>query len=305
MRRKKRKRQKTLGKKRRMRYDSLRNTGEMNALIFPYFLIFSAAATGLYALLAAQATLWGALAVFALSFLAANLLFALCFWINSLLLPRLAPGQGIEKQHRFSRWICMSVPRWLCGYAGVRPRLSGLEKLPEGPFLFVCNHRSMFDPLVAMGWLAKYNIAFVSKPSNLELPIAGITARHAGFLAIDRENNREALKTILMAADYLKRGVCSVGIYPEGTRSKTREMLPFHAGSFKIAQKAGVPVAVACIRGTEKVKSRLFLRRTPVDLEILEVIDAARVKAMGTNELAEEARGLIQKRLDETEGSEA
>ncbi len=288
-----------------MRYDSLRNTGEMNALIFPYFLIFSAAATGLYALLAAQATLWGALAVFALSFLAANLLFALCFWINSLLLPRLAPGQGIEKQHRFSRWICMSVPRWLCGYAGVRPRLSGLEKLPEGPFLFVCNHRSMFDPLVAMGWLAKYNIAFVSKPSNLELPIAGITARHAGFLAIDRENNREALKTILMAADYLKRGVCSVGIYPEGTRSKTREMLPFHAGSFKIAQKAGVPVAVACIRGTEKVKSRLFLRRTPVDLEILEVIDAARVKAMGTNELAEEARGLIQKRLDETEGSES
>ena len=288
-----------------MRYDSLRNTGEMNALIFPYFLIFSAAATGLYALLAAQATLWGALAVFALSFLAANLLFALCFWINSLLLPRLAPGQGIEKQHRFSRWICMSVPRWLCGYAGVRPRLSGLEKLPEGPFLFVCNHRSMFDPLVAMGWLAKYNIAFVSKPSNLELPIAGITARHAGFLAIDRENNREALKTILMAADYLKRGVCSVGIYPEGTRSKTREMLPFHAGSFKIAQKAGVPVAVACIRGTEKVKSRLFLRKTPVDLEILEVIDAARVKAMGTNELAEEARGLIQRRLDETEGSGA
>ena len=279
--------------------------GEMKTLIFPYFLIFSAAATGLYALLAAQATLWGALAVFALSFLAANLLFALCFWINSLLLPRLAPGQGIEKQHRFSRWICMSVPRWLCGYAGVRPRLSGLEKLPEGPFLFVCNHRSMFDPLVAMGWLAKYNIAFVSKPSNLELPIAGITARHAGFLAIDRENNREALKTILIAADYLKRGVCSVGIYPEGTRSKTREMLPFHAGSFKIAQKAGVPVAVACIRGTEKVKSRLFLRRTPVDLEILEVIDAARVKAMGTNELAEEARGLIQKRLDETEGSEA
>ena len=301
MRRKKRKRQKTLGKKRRMRYDSLRNTGEMNALIFPYFLIFSAAATGLYALLAAQATLWGALAVFALSFLAANLLFALCFWINSLLLPRLAPGQGIEKQHRFSRWICMSVPRWLCGYAGVRPRLSGLEKLPEGPFLFVCNHRSMFDPLVAMGWLAKYNIAFVSKPSNLELPIAGITARHAGFLAIDRENNREALKTILMAADYLKRGVCSVGIYPEGTRSKTREMLPFHAGSFKIAQKAGVPVVVACSRGTEKVKKCFFFWKTPVYLDILEVIDADRVKAMSTNDLAEEAKRLIQARLDETE----
>lgn len=271
-------------------------------MIFLYFLIFCLLTTGIYAALAASVTVWSLLGVFALSFLAANLIFALLFTVNSLLLPRLEPGRPIEKQHRFSRWICEAVAQWLCGYAGVRVRLSGLEKLPEGPFLFVCNHRSMFDPLVVMGWMARWNISFVSKPSNLEIPIAGITARHVGFLAIDRENNREALKTILQAADYLKRGVCSVGIYPEGTRSKTHEMLPFHAGSFKIAQKANVPVAVACIRGSENVKKRLFFRPTPVCLEILELIDAERVKSMGTNELADEARRVIRQRLDETEG---
>lgn len=280
----------------------IRKSGEMSALIFLYFLIFCLAVTGLYAALAASVTVWSVLGVFALSFLGANLLFALTFWLNSLLLPRLAPGEGIQRQHAFSRRICSAVAQWLGGYAGVRVHITGQEKLPDGPFLFVSNHRSMFDPLTVMGWLDKYNISFVSKPSNLVLPVAGITARHAGFLAIDRENNREALKTILQAADYLKRGVCNIGIYPEGTRSKTREMLPFHAGSFKIAQKAGVPVAVACTHGTENVKKRLFLRPTPVYIDILAVIDAERVKAMGTNDLAEEARRLIQTRLDETEG---
>ena len=279
-----------------------KESGEGKALIFLVFLIFCLAATGLYATLAASVTVWSVLGVFGLSFLVANLLFALVFTGNSLLLPRLAPGEGIQKQHAFSRWICAAVAQWLGGYAGVRVHMTGQEKLPAGPFLFVSNHRSMFDPLIVMGWLAKYNISFVSKPSNLEIPIAGITARHAGFLAIDRENNREALKTILQAADYLKRGVCNIGIYPEGTRSKTREMLPFHAGSLKIAQKAGAPVVVACTHGTENVKKRLFLRPTPVYLDILAVIDAGRVKAMSTNDLAEEARRLIQQRLDETEG---
>ena len=288
-----------------MRYDRRSHReGKGCSLIFLYFLIICLAATGLWAALAASVSVWCLLGVFALSFLAVNLLFALLFTVNSWLLPRLKPGEGIEKPRRLSRWICAATAQWLCGYAGVRPHLSGLEKLPEGPFLFVSNHRSMFDPLIVMGWLDKYHISFVSKPSNLEIPIAGITARHVGFLAIDRENNREALKTILQAADYLRRGVCSIGIYPEGTRSKSREMLPFHAGSFKIAQKAGVPVAVACTRGTENAKKRLFLRPTPAYLEILEVIDAERAKAMSTNELAEEARRLIRARLDETEKAE-
>ena len=266
-------------------------------MIFLYFLIFCLAATGCYAVLAPSVTVWRVLGVFALSFLAANLIFALTFWLNSVFLPKLKPGEGIQKQHKLSQWICASVGQWLSGYAGASVRLSGTEKIPDGAFLFVSNHRSMFDPLIVMGFLQKYNISFVSKPSNLEIPIAGITARHAGFLSIDRENNREALKTILQAADYLKRGVCSIGIYPEGTRTKDGELLPFHNGSFKTAQRAKVPVAVACIRGTEKMKKRLFLRPTDVYLDILELIPAEKVCAMSTAELAEYSRNLIEEGL--------
>ena len=186
----------------------------------------------------------------------------------------------------------------MCGYAWVHAHIHGMDKLPTGErFLFVCNHRSMFDPLIVMSKLREYNISFISKPSNMRIPIVGRVSYGAGFLPIDRENNRNALKTILTAADYLEKDICSVGIYPEGTRSKTGSMLPFHPGSFKIAQKAGVPLVIASISGSEKIRRNLFLRPTNVDLSILDVVPADKVKEMSTNELADYSRGLIERSL--------
>lgn len=217
------------------------------------------------------------------------------WWLLTLPVDRTKP---IEKQNPMAREACRGVGRFLCLYGGVRPHISGEEKLPtDSRFLFVCNHKSMFDPLMVIGYLYKWNISFISKPSNLKIPMVGDIAYNAGYLPIDRENDRAALKTILTAADYMKRDVCSIGIYPEGTRSKTGEMLPFHHGSFKTAQRANVPIAVACVRNSEKVKKRLFLRPTDVYLDILEVIPAEKVKAMSTAELSDYSRRLIEEGL--------
>ncbi len=232
-------------------------------------------------------------------FVLLHILFFLFFWAASLAVPKDKP---LEKQNALCRFGTAYIIETLNWYAGVRPVIRGIEKLPkEGRFLYVCNHRSMFDPLVVMDKLRVYNISFISKPSNMELPFAGRIAYADGFLAIDRENNRNALKTILAAADYLKRDICSIGIYPEGTRSKTKEMLPFHAGSFKIAQQAGVPVVVASIQGSEKVKLVRLFSTTPVYLNILEVIPAEKVCSMRTDELAETVREIIQRDLDKSE----
>lgn len=260
-------------------------------MIFVLFWIFAVLVMLGYLALWPAVTPDGVLIALALGFLGANVLFALLFTVNSFFRKGDWP---IQKQSRLCRWICAAVGQWICGYAGMKPKLIGMDKLPhDRPFLFVCNHRSMFDPLLVMGRLDSYNISFVSKPSNLRIPIAGVTAIQAGFLPIDREDNRAALKTILAAADYLKRGVCSIGIYPEGTRSRNGELGAFHAGSFKIAQKADAPVAICCVRGTEQVAKPLFLVRTRVELEVLEVLDADKVKAMKTTELAAYARDRI------------
>lgn len=232
-----------------------------------------------------------ALPVFVLVFGLMHLLWLTVFWLLSLPVDRTKP---IEKQKPGAREACRSVGRFLCLYAGAKPHFSGLEKLPaDSRFLFVCNHQSGFDPLLVMGYLNRFNISFVAKLSLMKLPMVGDIAYSAGFLGIDRENDRAALRTILAAADYMKRDVCSVGIYPEGTRSRTGELLPFHHGSFKAAQRAGVPVAVACVRGTEKLIRRLFLRPTDVYLDILEVVPVEQVKAMSSAALAEHCRTLI------------
>ena len=205
-------------------------------------------------------------------------------------------------QNPVARRGCAVTGEILCTLGGVRADLRGLEKLPkEGRFLFVCNHRSFFDPLIVMAHQNDWNISFVSKPSNMRIPLAGPAAQTAGFLGIDRENDRNALRTILTAADYLKRDLCSIGVYPEGTRSHTKEMLPFHKGSFKIAQRGNVPLVVAGISGSEKLKQGYFLHPHTVILEILDVIPAAEVKAASTAELSERSRALIQAFLDREE----
>lgn len=241
--------------------------------------------------------IWQALLVCFGTFAAVNLLFAL-FWLSVALIA--GCSGPAEKQSAICRHGCAIIAEWLCSWGRVHASLSGTELLPtDSRFLLVCNHRSAFDPVVKANWLRACNLAFLSKPSNLALPAIGRLAWGACFLAIDRENDREALKAILKAAAYLKNGVCSIGLYPEGTRTKTGKLLPFHAGSFKIAQRGGVPVVVAAIQGTENVGKNFPFRRTNVNLDILEIIPAEQVKAMNTQELSAYCRGRIAAHLGE------
>ncbi len=245
---------------------------------------------------------WQAALVGLGTFAALNLLYVI-FWV--IIASTVDDTKPLKKQSRLCRFGCASISEWLCTYARVRVHFTGEELLPkEGRFVFVCNHRSMFDPLVAVKTLRHYNLAFISKPSNLKIPFVGKLAYGAGFLPIDRENDRNALKTILTAADYLKRDLCSIGIYPEGTRCKTEEMLPFHAGSFKIAQRGDVPLVIASIRNTDAVSRSFPLRRTHVYFDILEVLPVERVKAMSTQELAAYSRARMEAALaPETEAA--
>ena len=181
----------------------------------------------------------------------------------------------------------------LTAFARIRLHVSGTEKLPEGRWLLVCNHRSGFDPIVT-GWaLRRYGMVFMSKPEIFRIPVVGRMIHKAGYLPIDRENDRAALRTILAAAERIRAGDISYGIYPEGTRHREAEMLPFHLGSFKIAQKAGAPIVIAAIRGTDEVKKNFPLRATDVRLEICGVMDAETVKASKTTEIGEVVRQCI------------
>ena len=262
-------------------------------LILAFLLISLAAAAALT--LSFELLFWKSALLFFACFLALHVLYLLFWGLVSLFV---APGRPLEKQNALCRVGVASMATLLCRYLRVRIHLTGEELLPpDGRFLLVCNHRSMFDPIVVFARLHGYNVAFVSKPSNLKIPIVGRLAYGMGCLPIDRENDRKALRTILTAADYLKRGLCSMAIYPEGTRSRTDELLPFHAGSFKIAQKAGVPLVIAAVRGSEEIRGRTPWRATDVSLDILRALPAEETAHMSTQELAQLSRGIMEQKL--------
>lgn len=165
-----------------------------------------------------------------------------------------------------------------------------MERVPQNTrFLLVSNHRSNYDPIVTWHVFRNYDLAFVSKPENFKIPMFGRIIRKCCFLPIDRENPRNAILTINKAAELIKADAVSVGIYPEGTRSREENMLPFHNGVFKIAPKAEVPIVVITVTGTDRISKRLF-RGADVQVNILDVIPAEKVKAMKTAEIGELVR---------------
>lgn len=256
-----------------------------------FFLIISIIASIIYFCFIEAAWL-KALLVLALSFLAINILYLLFWEIVGLFVDTSKP---IKKQSRLCRGGCVGISALAIGYCRVRTEIYGIEKLPkDGRFLLVCNHRSLFDPLILVKYLKDYNLTFIGKPEALGLPVVGKVGYAAGCLPIDRENDREALKSILTAADYIKKDFCSMAIFPEGTRNRTENtLLPFQAGSFKIAQKAGVPVVVAALKGTGNIGKNMFWRMTDTELHILDVIPADKVKQTKTRELADYSMQMI------------
>ncbi len=239
----------------------------------------SALLTGLLIILCPLSPLWALLLLPGL-YLALGTAYMMGLLLISLFLPK-----AEEQSHKpWCRWVIVYTLRWIFWLFGFRIHFTGAERLPtDRPFLVVCNHRSNFDPLITLAAMHPWKMAFVSKPENFRIPVAGPFMRSASFLAIDRENARKAATTIHRAADAITKGGLVMGIYPEGTRSKTGELLEFRDGAFKIAKLAQCPVAVMtiCYHG----------RR--VELHTLALLDETYVKENRTNAISDHARELI------------
>ena len=204
------------------------------------------------------------------------------------------PNKEYEKNSPFYRFLLDSATAAAMKLLRIRVHVSGIETIPKDTkVLFVSNHRSNFDPHITWYAFKKWKIAFVSKPENFKVPFFGRIIRKCCFLPIDRENPRKAIVTINKAAKLLKKQEVSIGIYPEGTRSKTRRLLPFHNGVFKIAQKAEAPIAVLSITGTEQISKKTPFQPTDVYLDVLEVFPTQGVKETKTEMIGTAVRHLI------------
>ncbi|HAA89483.1 MAG: 1-acyl-sn-glycerol-3-phosphate acyltransferase PlsC [Thermoanaerobacterales bacterium 50_218] len=139
----------------------------------------------------------------------------------------------------------------------------GLENFPmEGPVIVVANHVSYWDPIVVGSALPR-QVHFMAKKELFFYPVLGFLIRRLGAFPVDRRRaDRSAIKKGL---EILKNGRV-LGIFPEGTRSKTGEILAPYSGAAYFAVKTGAPVCPVALEGTRKIFSLGFFRKVRVKI---------------------------------------
>ena len=258
----------------------------------------AALAAACAAALFTQAALWLCLVCFAGAWLVLALM-ALAFLF--LICARVDVTQPQEHDSKFYRSVMYVYIEALISLVGIRLHTTGLEKTPkEGRFLLVCNHLFLADPGVLLHCFKKSQLAFISKQENIGMPIVGKFLHKIMCQTLDRDNDRQALKTILKCIQLLKEDEVSVGVFPEGYTSKDNKLHHFRAGVFKIAQKAGVPIVVCTIQGTREIFRNLKkMKRTDVTLHLVDVIPAEELKGKTTVEISDRVYELMLNDLGE------
>ena len=209
------------------------------------------------------------------------------------------PDKPQEKDSKFYRTVANLYIEAILTFARIRIETRGLEKTPKsGRFLLVCNHLHEADPVILLHYFKKSQLAFVSKQENHDMFIVGKIMPKLLCPLINRENDREALKTILRCIKLLKEDKVSIDIFPEGYIRPDRKFHEFRPGVFKIAQKANVPIVVCTIRDTHYVVKN-FLRFKPsyVQLHLLDVIPAEALQGKTTVEIAEHIHAMMAEDL--------
>lgn len=218
------------------------------------------------------------------------LLTLLAFLFLLLVCALIDPHKPREKDTPWFRAMVMDYIHAILTVLPIKIRTRGMERtLPAGRFLLVCNHLDNIDPAFLYRCFPHSQLSFVAKKETMDMFLVNKVLPKLLCPTINRENDREALKSILRCISLLKSDTVSIAIFPEGRVNPYRKLAHFRPGVFKIAQKANVPIVVCTIQNTHRVIPRLLkLQPSTVDVHLLDVIDTEQIQSKSTVELAEQ-----------------
>ena len=236
--------------------------------------------------LCCEMALWLMPVVFAGSYLVLLLLAFLILWLFSVTVDQNKPQEEDSALYRRVMYLYIEA---LIPLVGMKVETAGLEKTPkDGRFLLVCNHQNESDPGILLHYFKKSQLAFISKKENRNMIVVGPFMHKILCQLVNRENDREALKTILKCIQLIKEDKVSIGAFPEGGILIKDKLSHFRSGMFKIAQKTNVPIVVCTLKGTSDLFINMKkLKRTHVRLHLVDVIPAEEVKGANTVELGD------------------
>jgi 1-acyl-sn-glycerol-3-phosphate acyltransferase len=187
-------------------------------------------------------------------------------------------------------FVSRTFPLW-------RIRMEGSWPKARGAYVVVANHQSFLDIFLLSG--LPREMKWLAKKSLFKIPWVGWAFFLVGDIAVDRADPASAAGVLAKARRYLERGM-NVMIFPEGTRSRDGQLLPFKAGAFKLALDAGVPVLPVAITGSAQgmPKGSPWVRPARLVVRILEPIPTAGLVPPGAAGSREEVRAVARLRDD-------
>lgn len=184
-------------------------------------------------------------------------------------------------------------------HAGIKLKKVGLDKIPNEPSLFVCNHKSKFDPMIAAEVLKKRHLAFITKEDNMKIPLGNRLMWRNCYMPVDRADKLQSLEQFKKAAELISSGASSVGVYPEGARQEPSVILgPFHNGCFNIAIRTKCPIVILTMKGTADIHKR-FPRPTKVEMKCVQVLYYEDYATMNATDLSDYVHGIMHKELSD------
>ena len=185
-------------------------------------------------------------------------------------------------------------------------KILGLEveiRIPEtvkgkGPFVYICNHQNSYDIFTISGAVQPATVS-IGKKSLKWIPFFGQMYWLTGNILIDRKNSSKAMNTINLAAENIKEKQISVWLFPEGTRSNGRGLLPFKTGAFRTALQAGVPIVPVCATNLHNTIKLNRWNNGKMIIEFLDPIILTESDRENVRQLANDVHDLMATRIEQ------
>ncbi|MGS0971883.1 MAG: lysophospholipid acyltransferase family protein [Candidatus Izemoplasmataceae bacterium] len=175
--------------------------------------------------------------------------------------------------------------------------VSGRENIPKKPFVLVANHQENYDVIVLKPIFKDLPLDFIAKEAVFNIPIIGEWIKILGNIPITKEADRAAAEAIIKGIRLYKKGM-PVGIFPEGRRSFSNEMIPFKAGAFKLAMKPKADLLILTQYNVSNTFKGWPFKKQKIHVHIHPIMPYESYKEKNSQELSDDVRKIIQAQLD-------
>lgn len=167
-----------------------------------------------------------------------------------------------------------------------------------GNCIYIANHQNNYD-MVTTASAVQIGTVTVGKKSLLWIPFFGPLYWLTGNVLIDRDNRAKSHGTIAQVVDQIKKRNLSIWMFPEGTRSRGRGLMPFKTGAFHAAIAAGVPIVPICVSNTnDKIRLNRWSNGRVI-VEMLPPIETKGYQKDQIRQLAEHCHNMMAAKIAE------